>query len=884
MTPLDIARDYIRRGWAPVPIPFRAKRPALNGWEHLRIDIEAAAKYWNGVSSNFGIILGDASHGLADVDLDCAEAVELAPRILPATASFGRATNPNSHWEYYATGAATKQFKDDKRQMLVELRATAEKTGNGQQSVFPGSTHKDTGEQIEWTQGTLQEPLTIPAEELKRLVARLATACVLRRIHPELLEDFLAGKISSLPPEVATLVNDWSGVKPERAHRVPVASTRALVDYGRARERFNLDHPLDATNRGSACPAEGCEGKNSFKGDSLRATCFHSSHPDGCGTRCGECVVFDPLDLEAHNAGWDAPTEYLIDRGFWTRPTREEPPPPSDADMPQWSEPTRIPGEDDVAPEERFIGWNQPVDREGRPAGLPTPRNGPRTDSEITRAIEDLRRRHGATRTQRLEFTNWADLRHKEFSKPVWMIRGILPHQAVAATGGEPKSNKTWVLIEAAVAMATATPMFKEFLVPERQAVALVLTEDDEQNVRNRIRSLLAGRGLAPDAADGWLFTIARAELSLLNETSVADLIAACRRLPRAIGLLGLDPLRNLHDGDENDSTEMIGVMAQLRAVRDVLGCAVAFNHHTVKASKDTEGRRPGQKMRGSSAIHGAVDAGFYMSDSDTDGRTTWTNKVDVEIKGARGAGHFEIRLDVKDDENDEACLAEWCVEGLGAEGAAAKEAERAAEERSRKEFLAAEKAMRADKDHEELVARIVSALTTEPASTGTVRGRVRASFQRVVEGLETAKTRGLAAQRFDKKRPLGWVRVDNDSPGDPNRPKPTQIEPEKFGSVTHTNSALLPLGRARECGSPMSIDANSKLPNRPVGQKSGVLTPEERARLLAMPDEPIPDRPPAYVAARLDADHEPARSTPSMQQQILDAPDLPTTEQEDRP
>jgi|SRR5215471_16982880 len=53
------------------------------------------------------------SAGLVDVDLDCEEAIELAPLYLPETgAIFGRKSAPKSHWLYIADGANFAKFDD----------------------------------------------------------------------------------------------------------------------------------------------------------------------------------------------------------------------------------------------------------------------------------------------------------------------------------------------------------------------------------------------------------------------------------------------------------------------------------------------------------------------------------------------------------------------------------------------------------------------------------------------------------------------------------------------------------------------------------------------------------------------------------------------------
>ena len=43
-----------------------------------------------GPNNNIGILLGSLSGGVVDVDLDCPEAIAIAPIVLPQTVTFGR--------------------------------------------------------------------------------------------------------------------------------------------------------------------------------------------------------------------------------------------------------------------------------------------------------------------------------------------------------------------------------------------------------------------------------------------------------------------------------------------------------------------------------------------------------------------------------------------------------------------------------------------------------------------------------------------------------------------------------------------------------------------------------------------------------------------------
>ena len=100
------------------------------------------------------MLLGEPSGGLTDVDLDCPEAIAAAPYFLPhPTARFGRASKRCSHWLYKTDLCRTKdkatiQFKDPEKQVILEIRIGG--GGSGAQTVFPGSTHEDTGEPILW--------------------------------------------------------------------------------------------------------------------------------------------------------------------------------------------------------------------------------------------------------------------------------------------------------------------------------------------------------------------------------------------------------------------------------------------------------------------------------------------------------------------------------------------------------------------------------------------------------------------------------------------------------------------------------------------------------------------------------------------------------------
>lgn len=193
----SFARHAIERGWSPIPIPAGSKAPETGGWQHLRFSSPRQVTEAFGGETNVGLLLGAASGGLVDVDLDCDEAVSLSTLLLPVTPMVhGRPTNPRSHWWYvgdreiktarYIDPVVQEAIKDRRRKglpadpnlkaMMLELRST------GAQTIVPPSLHPD-GDVLEWDDPDAS-PLPIASSRLELHVRVLAAATLLVRYWP----------------------------------------------------------------------------------------------------------------------------------------------------------------------------------------------------------------------------------------------------------------------------------------------------------------------------------------------------------------------------------------------------------------------------------------------------------------------------------------------------------------------------------------------------------------------------------------------------------------------------------------------------------------------------------------------------------------------------
>jgi Bifunctional DNA primase/polymerase, N-terminal len=174
---LRIAKLAIARGWSPVPLRPRSKRPSAGeGWNLLRVTSENAREYFKKGNENVGILWGEPSHWAVDVDLDCTEAVAIAPAFLPETYIYGRAERPRTHHVFTSIECPTQKWFDGDQDMIIEVRST------GAQTVWVGSVHPD-GDLYEVDDDV--ELAEIESDELLVRCGQIAATVLLARSYPK---------------------------------------------------------------------------------------------------------------------------------------------------------------------------------------------------------------------------------------------------------------------------------------------------------------------------------------------------------------------------------------------------------------------------------------------------------------------------------------------------------------------------------------------------------------------------------------------------------------------------------------------------------------------------------------------------------------------------
>jgi hypothetical protein len=282
MTPLDAARDYLRLGWAFVPVPAGLKHPVLEDWHNRKFGIADLEP-----ERSIAIRLGRRSGNTVDIDLDCREALELADLYLPRTgAEFGRASKPRSHRLYISMGATFEVFHEpltDRKNTLLELRADG-RDGGAHVTLAPPSIAN--GERREWCGDTI-EPVTVDARVLRQRAAWLAVGClVMRWVSPS------AARIPG--PDLPRLLWEWDHDLARPAYRwLGIAPPDAPQRYPR-RSIEQDPRDLDLAEIVASIPNDcSWEGWNS-----IGLAIFAASRERGDGF-----VIFD--DFSAKSSSYD---------------------------------------------------------------------------------------------------------------------------------------------------------------------------------------------------------------------------------------------------------------------------------------------------------------------------------------------------------------------------------------------------------------------------------------------------------------------------------------------------------------------------------------------------------------------------------------------------
>ncbi len=175
----------------------------------------------------------------------------------------------------------------------------------------------------------------------------------------------------------------------------------------------------------------------------------------------------------------------------------------------------------------------------------------------------------------------------------------ILPIDGKGFVAGSTGIGKTNILLRLGRCLAEGTPFLGRFPVPEPRVVLHVALEGSRRGMRRRLRKVW---GDAPsDIKSRYFLEFTQLNLSTPEGVEELDRLISETRADVVI----IDPLRNAHTWDENDSRETALLTSTLDGIIARHRCALIAAHHDRKKPPMTKRDSGTDRIRGSTALAG---------------------------------------------------------------------------------------------------------------------------------------------------------------------------------------------------------------------------------------------------------------------------------------
>ncbi|MFX0200810.1 MAG: AAA family ATPase [Candidatus Hodarchaeota archaeon] len=195
-----------------------------------------------------------------------------------------------------------------------------------------------------------------------------------------------------------------------------------------------------------------------------------------------------------------------------------------------------------------------------------------------------------------LEIVNAKEFIESKPEEKEMAIKGLLERGSLGFLFGQPKIGKSLLAFNLALEASKGGIFLDTFPIPKPLRTLLLIGEGSRRSHWNRLRKIAGSKGIQNDN----LKLLFNRRLKLDQRPDVNQLIAVIKE--HHIDFLIVDPLFRYFIGDEKEGADMAKLINNIGLVQEK-GVTVVIVHHVVK---DTQGKSPGQRLRGHGSLHAA--------------------------------------------------------------------------------------------------------------------------------------------------------------------------------------------------------------------------------------------------------------------------------------
>lgn len=282
----------------------------------------------------------------------------------------------------------------------------------------------------------------------------------------------------------------------------------------------------------------------------------------------------------------------------------------------------------------------------------------PQLWAEVCKAVEKVGEvEQGASPTKtghvpgKLQLMHYSKFMGSEVAQKLWAVEGIWSDEAHGFIAGEPKTFKSFIATDLAVAVASGSPFLGQFEVPAEGPVIMIQEENTPGMMKDRLEKIAAARGLLgevdgdevvlPDRLP--IFMANNAGLDLTDEDCIAQLDELIGDIKPK--LVVLDPLYMMIPGiNESNQAELTPILRSLLTLKQKHDTGLLIVHHYNKP-RDNEDRHPGNRLSGSGVLYRWFESVIYLEKLKTPGQV----KMSTEHRGHAPGRPMHLQFDIGD-------------------------------------------------------------------------------------------------------------------------------------------------------------------------------------------------------------------------------------------
>jgi len=208
---------------------------------------------------------------------------------------------------------------------------------------------------------------------------------------------------------------------------------------------------------------------------------------------------------------------------------------------------------------------------------------------------------------------------------PGWLVEGFWMRRSHGIVAGEPKSFKSVLTLDLAVSVASGESFLGQFPVLEKGPVIIVQNENADWIMKDRLEKIITHKGLVGNVESRKNNIIhvtfppilplhfINQQGFLLNDEKHQEILEKYIEEVRPL-LVMFDPLYLMFDGDVNSAKDLNPVLNWMLHLKNEYNTGVIAIHHWNKGSgRKGVPARGGQRMLGSTTLHGWVESAWYV-------------------------------------------------------------------------------------------------------------------------------------------------------------------------------------------------------------------------------------------------------------------------------